>query len=48
MHKEFDIWVRQRYGYFYDLTRGAKDLYCCEVVRRMFEVWCYCRGLKVV
>ncbi|EPD1686917.1 TPA: hypothetical protein ACWR4M_004892, partial [Escherichia coli] len=22
--------------------------YCREVVRRMFEVWCHCRGLNVV
>ncbi|EPN3177137.1 hypothetical protein ACTWZF_004793, partial [Escherichia coli] len=22
--------------------------YCREVVKRMFEVWCHCRGLSVV
>ncbi|EOM1589361.1 TPA: hypothetical protein ACWR4M_003279, partial [Escherichia coli] len=22
--------------------------YCREIVKRMFEVWCHCRGLSVV
>ncbi|HFV3960760.1 TPA: hypothetical protein ACH9JS_004797, partial [Escherichia coli] len=22
--------------------------YCREIVKRMFEVWCHCRGLNVV
>lgn len=48
MHKAFEIWVRQRYGSHYDLTRDWHGYYCREIVRRMFEVWCHCRGLNVV
>lgn len=48
MHKEFETWVRRRYGYLYDLTRDIEDVYCREIVRRMFEVWCYLRGFDVV
>ncbi|HFO2850573.1 TPA: hypothetical protein ACV8CV_005796, partial [Escherichia coli] len=32
----------------YDLTRDAHGFYCREVVKRMFDVWCHCRGLKIV
>ncbi|MEF3198650.1 hypothetical protein J8984_22460 [Klebsiella quasipneumoniae subsp. similipneumoniae] len=46
MNREFEIWMRLRYGGRYDLTRDG--YYCREVVKRMFEVWCHCRGLKVV
>ncbi|HIB1649360.1 TPA: hypothetical protein ACWV6T_003451 [Salmonella enterica subsp. enterica serovar Muenchen] len=48
MHKEFEELVRQRYGDLYDLTRDMEDIYCREIVRRMFDVWRYCRGLSVV
>ncbi|EDW0701356.1 hypothetical protein KV01_005910, partial [Salmonella enterica subsp. enterica] len=48
MNKEFEIWMRQRYGNRYDLTRDMEDIYCREIVRRMFDVWRYCRGLSVV
>ena len=48
MHKALEVWVRQRYGSRYDLTRDQDDVYCREIVRRMFEVWCHCRGLNVV
>lgn len=48
MNKEFEIWVRQRYGNRYDLTRDDYGFYCREVVKRMFETWCHCRGLDVV
>ncbi|OOJ34762.1 hypothetical protein BMT96_09665, partial [Escherichia coli] len=26
------------------LTRDVDGFYCREVVKRMFEVWCHCRG----
>lgn len=48
MNTAFEIWVRMRYGNRYDLTRDIHGLYCREVVKRMFEVWCHCRGLDVV
>ncbi|EKP1130361.1 hypothetical protein AAFL38_19285 [Klebsiella grimontii] len=48
MNREFEIWVRLRYGGRYDLTRDALGYYCREVVKRMYEVWCHCRGLEVV
>ncbi|EFC1654086.1 hypothetical protein FA798_08565 [Escherichia coli] len=48
MNKAFERWVHQRYGNRYDLTRDVDGFYCREVVRRMFEVWCHCRGLSVV
>ncbi|END3472193.1 hypothetical protein ACOIPX_001914 [Salmonella enterica] len=48
MNKEFEIWVRQRYGNRYDLTTDMDGVYYREIVRRMFEVWRYCRGLSVV
>ncbi|EAO9607949.1 hypothetical protein GAG18_00905 [Salmonella enterica] len=31
----------------YDLSRDQEGLYCREVVKRMFETWCHCRGLNV-
>lgn len=48
MNKEFEVWMRQRYGNRYDLTLDDYGFYCREVVKRMYEVWCYCRGLDVV
>lgn len=48
MNKAFELWVRQRYGNRYDLTWDRDCVYCREVVKRMLEVWCHCRGLNVV
>ncbi|MDH1318748.1 hypothetical protein N5C39_10280 [Enterobacter bugandensis] len=48
MHQAFEMWVRRRYGNRYDLTRDIQGCYSREVVKRMFEVWCHCRGLNVV
>ncbi|HGU6443532.1 TPA: hypothetical protein ACNABU_004243 [Citrobacter amalonaticus] len=48
MNKAFEIWVRQRYGNRYDLSRDQEGFYCREVVKRMFDVWRHCRGLDVV
>ncbi|HEC8152372.1 TPA: hypothetical protein R4B80_003614 [Salmonella enterica subsp. enterica serovar Mississippi] len=48
MNKAFGLWVRQRYGNRYDLTRVQDGVYCREVVKRMFETWHHCRGLRVV
>ncbi|EQA7170812.1 hypothetical protein ACX8YQ_005386, partial [Escherichia coli] len=31
MNREFEIWIRLRYGYRYDLTRDAHGFYCREV-----------------
>ncbi|EPC0089114.1 hypothetical protein ACU47E_005305, partial [Escherichia coli] len=30
MNREFEIWIRLRYGYRYDLTRDAHGFYCRE------------------
>lgn len=48
MIREFEIWVRLRYGGRHDLTRGTDGCYCREVVKRMYETWRHCRGLNVV
>lgn len=48
IHKAFEIWVRQRYGNRYDLTRDIEGFYCREIVPCMYEVWCHCRGLNLV
>ena len=48
MNREFEIWVRMRNGGRYSLERDGHSYYCREVVKRMYEVWCHCRGLKVV
>ncbi|EHL4599681.1 hypothetical protein NXJ56_004407 [Salmonella enterica] len=48
MNKEFEIWVRQRYGNRYDLLKDREGFYCREVVKRMYEVWRYCHGFDVV
>ncbi len=48
MHNVFELWVRQRYGRRYDLTRDIDGCYYREVVKRMFETCCHCRGLNVV
>lgn len=48
MHKSFETWVRRKYGNRYDLSRDREEFYCREVVKRMFEVWCHCRGMNVM
>ncbi len=42
-----------RYGCSGGMGTAEPDIddygfYCREVVKRMFEVWCHCRGLNVV
>ncbi|AAG57257.1 hypothetical protein ACNCRD_002272 [Escherichia coli] len=44
MHTAFEFWVRKTFGNRYDLTRDVDGFYCREVVKRMFDVWCHCRG----
>lgn len=48
MHKAFEMWVRQQCGGRYDLTLDYDGYYAREIVRRMFDVWCHCRGLSMV
>ncbi|ENP7127311.1 TPA: hypothetical protein ACQZKP_004623 [Klebsiella quasipneumoniae subsp. similipneumoniae] len=48
MNHEFEVWVRRRYGWRYDLTRDDHGYYCREVVKRMYETCRHCRGMKVV
>ncbi|WP_199257297.1 hypothetical protein [Pantoea sp. BAV 3049] len=45
MNKAFETMVRMKYGDRYDLTRDMHGYYCREVVKRMFEVWCECKGV---
>lgn len=44
MNKAFERYMRQRYGNRYDLSRDISGFYCRAVVKRMFEVWCHCKG----
>jgi hypothetical protein len=48
MQLSFDKWMRQQYGERYKLDIDYEGYYAREIVRRMFEVWCHCRGLSVV
>ncbi|WP_196775849.1 hypothetical protein [Salmonella enterica] len=48
MNREFEIWIRLKYGARYDLSMDQEGFYCREVVKRMYEVWCHCRGLSMV
>lgn len=45
MNRAFECYVRLKYGNRYDLTRDQDGMYCREVVKRMFEVWCHCKGI---
>lgn len=47
MNKAFERYVRHRYDNRYDLTRDVEGFYCREIVKRMFEVWCHCKGWEV-
>lgn len=47
MNKGFELMMRTKYRGRYDLTRDIRGFYCREVVKRMFEVWCYCKGVEV-
>lgn len=44
MNKSFEAWMRRQYGNRYDLTHNMHGYYCREIVKRMFEVWCECKG----
>lgn len=48
MNEDFEKWVRGRYGSRYDLARDNDGFYAREVVKRMFDVWRHCRGLRAV
>ena len=41
MQSIFEHWMRQRYGKRYSLQRDCHGFYCCEVVKRMYDVWCF-------
>lgn len=43
MNRAFECYMRLKYGNRYDLTRDVDGLYCREVVKRMFEVFCDCK-----
>lgn len=43
MNKSFEMFMLTTYGKQYDLTRDQDGFYCREIVKRMFEVWCFCR-----
>lgn len=44
MNKHFEILMRKKYGNRYDLTRDVDGYYCREIVKRMFEIYCECKG----
>nr|WP_249533959.1 hypothetical protein [Escherichia coli] len=45
MHRSFELWMRRRYGFRFNLERDAHGYYASGVVKRMFEVWQYCHGI---
>ena len=45
MNKSFEAMMRLKYGNKYDLTRDLDGYYAREIVRRMFEVYCECKGV---
>ncbi|WP_439040368.1 hypothetical protein ACSJLR_002799 [Serratia bockelmannii] len=45
MNKAFEPMVRLKYGSRYSLERDLEGYYAREIVRRMFEVWCHCKGI---
>lgn len=44
MNKAFECYMRLKHGDRYDQTRDQDGMYCREVVKRMFEIWCHCKG----
>lgn len=48
MNKSFKVYMRARFGDRYDLTRDQDGHYAREVVKRMFEVWRYCKAGNAV
>lgn len=47
MNKAFECYMRLKHGDRYDLTRDQDGMYCREVVKRMFEIWCHCKGAEI-
>lgn len=47
MNRGFECYMRLKHRDRYDLTRDVDGLYCREIVRRMFEIWCPCKGWEV-
>ena len=45
VNKAFEAMVRLKYGSRYGLERDLEGYYAREIVRRMFEVWCHCKGI---
>ncbi|WP_260607780.1 hypothetical protein [Klebsiella sp. 2680] len=46
LYKSFEWYVRTNHGDRYDLSRDCDGFYAREIVKRMFEVWCHCRGIS--
>lgn len=47
MNRAFECYMRLKHGDRYDLTRDQDGMYCREVVKRMFEIWCHCKGAEI-
>lgn len=47
MNKAFECYMRLKHGDRYDLTRDQDGMYCREVVKRMFEIWCHFKGAEI-
>lgn len=45
MNKAFEAMIRLKYGNRYSLELDVEGYYAREIVRRMFEVWCHCKGV---
>lgn len=42
---EFEQLVRKRWGNRYNLTKDRDGWYASETVKRMYDVWCICKGI---
>ena len=47
MNKAFECYMKLKHVDRYDLTRDQDGMYCREVVKRMFEIWCHCKGAEI-
>ena len=45
MNESLEGFMRKKYGSRYDLSRDMDGLYAREIVRRMFEAFCYAKGV---
>lgn len=42
---EFEKYVRSMHGRRYSFDTDQEGYYAHEVTKRMYEIWCHCRGI---